>query len=517
MADDVALRGGVPRRPRERASSPASTSPLDGGSSAAARPGARVSGHGRRTASRSARSARSTGRSSEDLAFYAEHGITNVGISLVKLERHGWDDGAARVRDAGLRVDEPDRARSVPPLADREQWDQQRERLVHALDAGVTVGAECLVVHHRSRGPADLGGGRRRARGGARAGAREAPRPGRSRSRSSTRTRCGSTSASCTRCADVVDLARRLDVGVCMEINACWAERGLGATIAARDGPDPARPGQRLRGRHALDAEPARPRRRRHPARPRSSARCSTRATTGCFDLELIGPAIEAEGYDVGGAARGRPPRRELGHWRLTGLSQASAGPGDRAVVEAAGRRAGRSSPRRRTGPHREPQLGGEVGRPATARAAGTRAGRPRSPGRRRRRASRASTRGSASGRYCQTIEWNTTVVDARAPASPAAPAASPRSLARVMSTGKSGRDVERGAGPVEPVLLVGPDVREQRQRGLGSRRRRSGRGRSRPVTTIVAGVPSGGVASGQRSSKRTADAGSPQPTPSCS
>ncbi len=29
--------------------------------------------------------------------------------------------------------------------------------------------------------------------------------------------------------ADVVDLARRLDVGVCMEINACWAERGLGA------------------------------------------------------------------------------------------------------------------------------------------------------------------------------------------------------------------------------------------------------------------------------------------------
>ena len=39
-----------------------------------------------------------------DLAFYARAGITNVGISVAKLERHGWDDGAARVVDAGLRV-----------------------------------------------------------------------------------------------------------------------------------------------------------------------------------------------------------------------------------------------------------------------------------------------------------------------------------------------------------------------------------------------------------------------------
>ena len=37
---------------------------------------------------------------------------------------------------------------------------------------------------------------------------------------------------------DAVDLARRLDIGVCMEINACWAERGPG-----RD--------DRRRGRHA--------------------------------------------------------------------------------------------------------------------------------------------------------------------------------------------------------------------------------------------------------------------------
>ena len=33
--------------------------------------------------------------------------------------------------------------------------------------------------------------------------------------------------------ADAVDLARRLDAGVCMEVNACWAERGLADTITA--------------------------------------------------------------------------------------------------------------------------------------------------------------------------------------------------------------------------------------------------------------------------------------------
>jgi sugar phosphate isomerase/epimerase len=33
--------------------------------------------------------------------------------------------------------------------------------------------------------------------------------------------------------ADAIDLAQRLDVGVCMELNACWAERGLANTIRA--------------------------------------------------------------------------------------------------------------------------------------------------------------------------------------------------------------------------------------------------------------------------------------------
>ena len=31
---------------------------------------------------------------------------------------------------------------------------------------------------------------------------------------------------------DAIDLARRVDLGVCVEVNACWAERDLASTIA---------------------------------------------------------------------------------------------------------------------------------------------------------------------------------------------------------------------------------------------------------------------------------------------
>ena len=84
-----------------------------------------------------------------------------------------------------------------------------------------------------------------------------------------------------------------------MELNACWAERALATTI--RDGIDRIRlvqvsdfkvgtvaSSQRLvpgDGDIPIAADPRR--------------RCSTRATTGVFDLELIGDAIVAEGYDA--------------------------------------------------------------------------------------------------------------------------------------------------------------------------------------------------------------------------
>src|SRR5439155_26630548 len=87
-----------------------------------------------------------------DLAFYADAGITNVGISVAKLERFGWGDGTLRVVDAGLRVTN---LIGLGPfhLAEPDRWDAQRERILRALDTATEVGAECLVFTTGPAGP----------------------------------------------------------------------------------------------------------------------------------------------------------------------------------------------------------------------------------------------------------------------------------------------------------------------------------------------------------------------------
>jgi sugar phosphate isomerase/epimerase len=97
---------------------------------------------------------------------------------------------------------------------------------------------------------------------------------------------------------DVVDLARRLEVGVVMECNACWAERGLADTIEA--GADLFRlvqvsdfvigtlctPHRTVPGDGDIPLE-------------RILGQVAGAGYPGVFDLELIGPRIEEEGYDA--------------------------------------------------------------------------------------------------------------------------------------------------------------------------------------------------------------------------
>jgi sugar phosphate isomerase/epimerase len=95
---------------------------------------------------------------------------------------------------------------------------------------------------------------------------------------------------------DMVDLARRVGTGVCMETNACWVERDLAGTI--RRGADRLRvvqvsdyvigtqstPNRAVVGDGDIPFE-------------RILRAVLDAGYTGVFDLELIGPAIEAEGY----------------------------------------------------------------------------------------------------------------------------------------------------------------------------------------------------------------------------
>ena len=113
---------------------------------------------------------------------------------------------------------------------------------------------------------------------------------------------------------DAVDAARLLGIGVCVEVNSCFAERGLADTLrGARDvlacvqlsdfvigshcTPDRAVPGD---GDIPLDA---------------ILGWLASAGYDGALELELVGPRIEAEGYE-------RAITRSLRH--LDGLCAAS-------------------------------------------------------------------------------------------------------------------------------------------------------------------------------------------------
>src|SRR5215510_4213412 len=230
-----------------------------------------------------------------DLAFYADAGVTNVGISVAKLERCGWDEGTRRVVDAGLRVTN---LIGLGPfrLAEPDRWDAQRERIVRALDTAAAVGAECLVF---TTGPAgalpwdEAADALESALAPVLPEARARGVPFAIEHTNSLRVDIGFVHT----LADAIDLARRLDAGVCMEVNACWAERGLADTIRA--GVDRLRlvqlsdfavgtlstPNRLVPGDGDIPLE-------------RIVGQVLAAGYAGCFDLELVGPRIDEEGYE---------------------------------------------------------------------------------------------------------------------------------------------------------------------------------------------------------------------------
>lgn len=230
----------------------------------------------------------------EDLAFYEEAGVTAIGASLAKLEAAGLEQGARRLRDAGLRVTN---LIGIGPfrLDDRSQWDAQRDRVRGALDAAEAVQAECMIL---TTGPAgqlaweDAADALADALAPLVDDARARGIPFGLEHTNSLRADVGFVHT----LRDVVDLARRLGIGVCVETNACWAERGLGETI--REGVDTFRivqvsdyaigtlstPNRLVPGDGDIPLE-------------RILGQVIDAGYTGCFDLELIGPAIDAEGY----------------------------------------------------------------------------------------------------------------------------------------------------------------------------------------------------------------------------
>ena len=95
---------------------------------------------------------------------------------------------------------------------------------------------------------------------------------------------------------DAVDLARRIGLGVCVEVNACWAERNLSATL--EDGMDVIRLVQVSDYAIGTTSTPDRlvPGDGDVPLH-RILGQALAAGYEGAFELELVGPRIDAEGY----------------------------------------------------------------------------------------------------------------------------------------------------------------------------------------------------------------------------
>jgi len=235
----------------------------------------------------------------DDLAFWAKHGITNVGVSVAKLEAFGWDAGTALVTDAvehaGLRVID---LIGLGPfhLARPDGWDRQRERLVRSIETAVTVGADCIVFTTGPFAPLTWD----EAADALDAALTPVLHEARARGvdfaiehTNSLRVDVGFVHT----LRDAIDLARRLDTGVCVELNACWAERDIAATI--RGGVDRIRLVQVSDFRVGTVASSQRlvPGDGDIPL-SRLIGELLRAGYGGAFELELIGDAIIAEGYD---------------------------------------------------------------------------------------------------------------------------------------------------------------------------------------------------------------------------
>jgi sugar phosphate isomerase/epimerase len=235
----------------------------------------------------------------DDLAFWRRHGITNAGVSVAKLEAFGWEHGTDLVRaavDNGLRVVD---LIGLGPfhLADESRWDKQRDRLVRSLETAATVGAPQIIFTTGPFAPLTW----EEAADALEAALAPVLTEARARNidfaiehTNSLRVDVGFVHT----LRDAVALARRLDTGVCMELNACWAERALATTI--RDGID------RIRLVQVSDFEvgTVASSQRLVPGDgdipiARILGELVAAGYPGFFELELIGDAIAAEGYDA--------------------------------------------------------------------------------------------------------------------------------------------------------------------------------------------------------------------------
>lgn len=235
----------------------------------------------------------------EDLEFWARHGIDHVGVSVAKLETFGWEQGAQLVVAAVEQgLDVVDLIGLGPfHLARPQRWDEQRDRLMRSIDTAVQLGAGCVVFTTGPFAPLPWNEAADALETALEPVLVEARRAGIDfaiEHTNSLRVDVGFVHT----LRDAIDLAQRLGTGVCMEMNACWAERDLTATM--QRGVDRIRLVQVSDFKIGTIASSQRlvPGDGDIPI-GRIIGDLLAAGYDGAFELELIGDAILSEGYDA--------------------------------------------------------------------------------------------------------------------------------------------------------------------------------------------------------------------------
>lgn len=231
----------------------------------------------------------------EDITFWSEAGIDHVEVSLRKtLAGGGVDHVAKEVASRGLRVASVIEAGHFQ-LDDPATWPAQRDHLRQALSLAAATGAGCVVLLPGAAGGLTWEQAADALADAVGALATEASSMDIALALENTSALRADLSFVHT-LRDAIDLSRMVGCGVCMEVQSCWAERDLGATIAAGvdqlalvqvsdyvigslSTPDRAVPGD---GDIPL---------------ARILTQLLAAGYDGPFDLELVGPRIEAMGY----------------------------------------------------------------------------------------------------------------------------------------------------------------------------------------------------------------------------
>ena len=242
----------------------------------------------------------------DELALWDELGVRHVGVISAKVDQHGRDAAIAAMNERSMAATTVITANF--DLGAPETWDATRAAVNDAIDLAAVIGGCTYFTPGRRDGrsfdelTASLADAVAPCAGyAASRGVRLAIEPSLRTDQSFVHT-----------LRDGVEVAERAGIDVIADLGNCWMERDYEATVR--------RSGARIAAVQFADALFGTP-----TSRPRAAARCPATATSpiqtfieaaldagysGAFELEMVGPRIEAEGHDPGAAA-GRGTRQQ--------------------------------------------------------------------------------------------------------------------------------------------------------------------------------------------------------------